>query len=116
MGMFVFVLFALSHGNILLCPISSPPRPPSARTLLAYTPWIKGGIVAMPPSILEELWEMSTEWKQQTKLGINGVHEDPVQTIADNVWMTVFAGAPLRKEVGTDLVKRGVPLCTAYGT
>ncbi|KAF8501962.1 hypothetical protein BU17DRAFT_58804 [Hysterangium stoloniferum] len=116
MGMFTFIVFPPAHGYILLCPISSPPRPPSARALLAYSPWIKNGIAAMPPSILEELWEMSSAWQQQKELGTNDVYEDPVQTVVDNLWMTMFAGAPLRREVGVDLIKKGVALCTAYGS
>ncbi|KIJ54518.1 hypothetical protein M422DRAFT_63832 [Sphaerobolus stellatus SS14] len=101
MGMFVSILFPPAHSNPL--PFISTPRlrPLSAFTLLKYAPFMKGGIVCVTPSLLEELWELGDE---------------RIAVIAENFWMVIYAGAALRRNIGDGLVQRGVHLVGAYGS
>jgi len=101
MGMFIMVMFPPVDSTLILFTESPRPQPASALTLIKYLPYLKGGVVSLPPSILEELWELGDE---------------AISQVASHIWMVVFAGAALRKETGDGLVKKGVPLVAAYGS
>lgn len=101
LGIFANVQFVLADGYLVTFISSPKPKPPSAGALLRYLSFLKGGIVVVPPSILEELHALGPE---------------AVKAVGDSVLLAYFGGAPLKKEIGESLVAGGLRISTAYGS
>ena len=99
--MFSYGMFMLAHANLVTFVSSPTPKPLSAASLLSHLPFIKGGIIATPPSILEDLHCLGPE---------------AVKTVAEGTSSVIFAGAPLKAETGNALVAAGMKLIAAYGS
>ena len=100
MGMFAMGMFVAAHANLIIFVSSPTPKPPSAASLVAHVPFLKDGIVALPPSILEELYTLGPE---------------AVKTVADGLHEIIFAGAPLQRAVGDALIAAGLKFVAGYG-
>lgn len=101
MGMFTMVIFLTAHAYVVTFASSPIPKPASGAALLTYIPFIKGGIIAAPPSVLEELYTLGP---------------DAVKTVVDGTSLVIFAGAPLKKAVGNALVTAGMKVVAGYGS
>jgi hypothetical protein len=101
MGMFAYAMFAPAHANLITFVSSPTPRPPSAAAILRHLPFIQGAIIALPPSILEELHSLGPQ---------------AVKNFADGVGTALYAGAPLKTETGLALLAAGLRVLTAYGS
>ena len=99
--MFTMGMFVPAHANLVTFVSSTNPKPPSANALLSYIPFVKGGIVALPPSILVELY---------------GLGPKAIKTVAEGLHTVIFAGAPLKPVVGNALIAAGIQLVSAYGS
>ncbi|KAF8525682.1 male sterility protein-domain-containing protein [Gautieria morchelliformis] len=91
----------LADGFLITFVASPTPKPPSAQALLRHLPFIKGGVVNLPPSILEEL---------------HGLGPAAVKAAAETLKYVGYGGAPLKKEIGDSLVAAGMKLRNGYGT
>ena len=100
MGMFSYGMFVPVHANLITFVTSPTPKPLSAASLVSHIPFIKDAIVALPPSILEDLLDLGPE---------------AIKTVAEGTSMVIFAGAPLKKETGDALIAAGVKVTAAYG-
>jgi hypothetical protein len=96
-----YLIFVMAHANVVNFVSSPNPAPPSAASLVAHMPFIHGGMVVLPPSILEDLYSLGLE--ATTK-------------VAEGASLVMFAGAPLKVEIGNALVAAGMKLTTAYGS
>jgi hypothetical protein len=90
----------LADGYLLTFVSSPSLKPPSAEALLRHLPFIQGGIVNIPPSILEELHELGAV---------------AVKAAADALAMIMYGGAPLKKEIGHSLIAAGLKIHNGYG-
>ena len=99
--MFAMGMFVPAHSNLITFVSSPNPKPPSASALVSYIPFLKGGIVTLPPSILEELYTLGPE---------------AVKTVAEGLTSVIFAGAPLKRVIGDALIAAGVKLTPGYGS
>ncbi|KAF8492941.1 male sterility protein-domain-containing protein [Gautieria morchelliformis] len=98
--LFPCVQIVLVDGYLITFVASPTPKPPTAQALLRHLPFIKGGVVNVPPSILEDL---------------HGLGPAAVKAAADALKYVGYAGAPLKKEIGDSLVAAGIKLHIGAG-
>ena len=101
LGVYANIQFVLAAGYLITFTSSPKPKPPSGAALVRYLPFLKGGLVALPPSILEELHALGPQ---------------AVKVAGDTLLLAYFGGAPLKKETGDSLVANGLKIATAYGS
>ncbi|KAF8461661.1 hypothetical protein JB92DRAFT_3137078 [Gautieria morchelliformis] len=101
MGICFCVQHLLADGYLITFASTPTFKPPSAAALIRYLPFISGGVIITPPSILDELHSLGPE---------------AVKTAAGSLTLAMFGGAPMKKEVGNSLVAAGLSIGTAYGT
>ncbi|KAF8508271.1 male sterility protein-domain-containing protein, partial [Gautieria morchelliformis] len=98
--LFPCVQLVLVDSYLITFVASPTPKPPTAQALLRHLPFIKGGVVNVPPSILEDL---------------HGLGPAAVKAAADALKYVGYAGAPLKKEIGDSLVAAGIKLHIGAG-
>jgi hypothetical protein len=98
---FAYVQHLLADGYLLTFVTTPTPIPPSAAALIRYLPYIQGGIIVFPPSILHELYSLGPE---------------AVKAAAGSITLAMYGGAPLKKDVGDALVAAGLSIGTVYGS
>jgi AMP-binding enzyme len=98
---FAYLQHLLVDGYLVTFVTTPTPIPPSAAALVRYLPFIKGAIIVVPPSILQELYSLGPE---------------AVKAAAGSLTLAMFGGAPLKKDVGDSLVAAGLSIGTGYGS
>ncbi|KAF8496036.1 hypothetical protein JB92DRAFT_2991783 [Gautieria morchelliformis] len=101
LSIFANFQYLFADGYLVTFVTTPTPIPPSAAALIRYLPFIQGGIIVVPPSILQELYSLGPE---------------AVKAVAGSITLAMFGGAPLKKEVGDSLVAAGLSIGTGYGS